>query len=527
MSWLKRREFLHRSLCAAAGSGLFGSLIPKLTLAAGAAPKVLNGTGYQALVCLYLYGGYDAFSVVVPRQDVGGTARADYDVSRRGTGTGPGGGQQNPSDLRIASNTLLNLPAYFNNINGSSWGLNPRMPGLASLLNAGKAALVANIGPLVRPINYSEWDSGSVAVPAQLFSHSDQTVLWQTPRADATTRTGWGGRLADIFAASNANPNLSMNMSLDGENVFQAGLSVSPYFLGDEGAERIEAIDVSNSDWNARRRSAFLALANRSNYPHPFERAYAERLRKTVTVSEDLALRLRADRSTVQQNGVAVENGYNDDTYRPFWDAFGLAWQRLDQGRPELPDLARQLLVIARVIRQRVPLQMSKQLFFAAAGGFDTHDDQNADLPDLLWEVSQSIKGFYDVIAALGLGDRITLFTSSEFGRTLTNNGDGTDHGWGSHHFVVGDSVIGDKIYGRMPSLSLAEGAGSANPLNVGDGRLIPTLAVDQYGATLASWFGLSDSDRSSIFPNLQFMSGTGGRLAVEGPNLGFLRPVV
>ncbi len=520
MSWLKRREFLHRSLCLTAGSALFSSMMPKLALAAAASPKLLNASSYQALVCVFLYGGWDAFSALVP---IDGPARSDYDASRRGTGTGPGGGQQNPSDLRIASATLRALPAAFAQ-DGSRYGFNPRLGGLADLVNEGKAALIANVGPLVRPLNLSQWRSQSVPVPAELFSHSDQTVLWQTPRADATARTGWGGRLADLFAASNANPNLSMNMSLDGENVFQAGLSVAPYFISEEGAERIDPIDVSESNWNLRRRNSFLALVNRS-HAHPFERAYAERVRRTVAVSEELAARLRADRSTERRNGIDVEVGYNDDAYRPFWDAAGLPWQRLDLGRAELPSLSRQLLTVVRVIRQRVPLQMTKQLFFAALSGFDTHDSQNADLPALLTELSQGITGFYRTIAALGLGDRVTLFTASEFGRTLTNNGDGTDHGWGNHQLVVGDAVIGGRYYGRLPSLSLAEGPTSANPLNVGDGRLIPTLSVDQYAATLARWFGLPDADRGLLFPNLQHMSASGGRLAIDGPDLGFLRP--
>jgi uncharacterized protein (DUF1501 family) len=519
MSHWKRRDLLKSTLCATAASGAFASMLPKLALAGGAAGPMLRGAGddYRALVCVYLYGGYDCYSAVVP---IDGPYRTQYEASRRGTGTGAGGGQQNPSDLRIASASLLPLVRNGTPLaqNGSNYGLHPQMTGLRDLVNAGRAAIVANVGPMVRPLNLADYTGNLVPVPAQLFSHSDQTVLWQTPRADTGQRLGWGGRLADIFSASNTNPLLSMNVSLSGENVFQAGQTVLPYFLNENGAERVGVIDTANGQtWNQARRNTFNAIMNAS-YAHPFERAYASKVRNAIAVTEQLAATLRNDR-TVNPQG--TETGYNDDAYAPFWQAFGLTWQRLDQGRPALPRLAAQLLMVARMIRQRVPLAMSRQLFFASLGGFDTHDTQNAALPPLLRELSQSIKGFHDVMnsPAFALADKVTLFTASEFGRTLSNNGDGTDHGWGGQHFVVGNAVNGGQFFGRLPNLSL-----TGNPENAGWGQIIPTLAVDQYAATLARWYGLSDTDRATIFPNLQFM--TGPKLAIEGPDLGFMQQV-
>ncbi len=517
MSYLKRREFLRSAVCAATASGAFASLWPKLTLAQAASGPMLRGasTDYRALVCVYLYGGYDCFSAVVP---INGPYRTQYEESRRGTGTGSGGGQQNPSDLRIPAADLLPLVRNGNPLgqNGSNYGLHPQMTGLRDLVNSGRAAIIANLGPLVRPLNLNDYNNNLVPVPAQLFSHSDQTVLWQTPRADTNQRLGWGGRIADLFSASNPNPLLSMNISLSGENVFQAGETVLPYFLNEYGPERVGVIDTSNNQtWNQRRRNTFNAIMNAS-YAHPFERAYASKVRNAIAVTEQLAATLRNDRTV---DGQGRENGFVDDAYAPFWHAFGLPWQRLDQGRAPLPRLAAQLLMIARMIRQRVPLGMSRQLFFASLGGFDTHDTQNADLPPLLRELSQSVKGFYDVMnsPAYALANKVTLFTASEFGRTLSNNGDGTDHGWGGHHFVIGNAVHGGQIYGRLPNLSLTN-----NPENAGWGQIIPTLAVDQYAATLARWFGLSDADRGLIFPNLEFM--TGPKLAIEGPDLGFMQ---
>ena len=517
MSHLHRRDFLRSALCATAASGAFGSLLPKLALAGASGPARLKGAGtdYRALVCVFLAGGNDSFSALVP---IDGAHRTDYDAARRGSGAGSGGGQSNPSDLRIASNTLLPLSYSGSALGqgGSRYGLHPRMSGLRDLVNGGRAAIISNVGPLVRPLTLADYRSDGFPLPAQLFSHSDQTVLWQTPRADATQRTGWGGRLADLFFASNSNPLLSMNMSIAGENVFQSGLNVLPYFLNEQGAERIGQIDTSNGrTWNTARRNAFNAIMQAS-YGHPFERAYAGKVRNARDAGEQLAAVLRNDRTL---NAQGSETGFTDDTYAPFWTAFGLPWQRLDQGRAELPGLAAQLLMVARVIRQRSTLQMSRQLFYTQLGGFDTHDSQNADLPGLLAELSQSILAFDQVMnaAAFGISDKVTLFTGSEFGRTLSNNGDGTDHGWGGHHFVVGGSVLGGRIVGELPPLAL-----SNNPLNAGWGQIIPRLAVDQYAATLARWFGLSDSDRSTIFPNLVHM--TGPKLAIEGPDLGFLR---
>lgn len=511
MSWLKRREMLKASLAATVASGSFASLMPKLALAQNAGLSLRGaGTSYRAMVCIYLYGGWDAHSAVVP---IDGPRRTQYEDSRRGTGTGPGGGQQNPSDLRIASSSLLTLNQSGGGQvtqDGSRYGLHPQLAGLQQLFNAGRAAIVANVGPLVRPLNLADYNAGSVQTPAQLYSHSDQTVLWQTPRADATTRTGWGGRLADLFSASNGNPNLSMNVSLDGENVFQAGLSVAPYFVSDSGVESIDAIGPEN--WQQVRRASFSRIMART-YGHPFEQVIGERTKKAQDVALELEARLRADRNP-------ADDGFADDMYRPFWQAYGLAWQRLDQGRAPLPRLGRQLLMVARVMRQRGPLAMSRQLFFAAIGGFDTHDNQNADLPDLLLDLSQAVKGFYDVLDGLGLSSGVTTFTASEFGRTLSNNGDGTDHGWGNHHFIIGNSVIGGRVYGQLPPLGL-----TGNPLNAGWGQIIPTLSADQYAATLATWFGLSNDDRDNlVFPNAQLMVGT--KVSIQGPNLGFMTAV-
>jgi uncharacterized protein (DUF1501 family) len=475
-------------LYATAGSTLFSALPAQLALAQRAVGgRTLLGTDYRSLVCIYLFGGNDPFNMLAP---ISGTPRLPYEATR--------------TNLKIAPGDLLPLSPLAGGMpsDGGVYGLYKDMPGLASLFNSGKAAVIANVGPLVRPTTKALYGAGSVQLPAQLFSHSDQTVQWQTPRADATNRLGWGGQLADIFFASNQNQVLSMNVSLFGENVFQAGNVVSPYFMSPFGVEEIDLISTQ-SQWNAQRRATFDAI-QALNKEHIFERAYAgkvDRMRQTTAQVKD-ALTQIPDTNAL---------------FHPFWTELGL--NPTANPRPALPLLSRQLLMAARMIWLRNTLGMSRQLFFAGIGGFDTHDTQLADHPVLLRNLSQALKAFYDVLASpqMNIADRVTAFTASEFGRTLSNNGDGTDHGWGSHHFVVGGSVRGQRIYGRMPELSPSNQNGD----DAGWGQIIPTLAADQYAATLASWFGLSSNDRAVIFPNLQHYNSS--IMAIQGADLGFM----
>lgn len=494
MSRIRRREFLHSCLKATAVSAAFGSILGKLQLAQAAAPRLLAGSDYRALVCIYLHGGNDCFNMVVPR----GAGYSQYQ-SRRGA-------------LAVPQAQLLPLTPITAPQGGGEFGLHPQMSGTQQMFNSGRAAIIANVGPLVRPMSKPLYQQAGTPRPAQLFSHSDQTVLWQAPRADTPDRTGWGGRLADIFAASNPNQVLSMNVSLDGDNVFQAGVQVSPYFMSAQGVEEISFIRTGapncadgGEGWNRRRCLAFNALLNHS-HSHPFERAYADKTRRALQTTEQVAAAL-------------AQVPANDPVFRPFWDAFGLAWN--PSNLVALPRLGAQLLMVARMIRARDLLQMQRQLFYAGLGGFDTHDRQLEDHPGLLRQLSQAVKGFYDVLESpsFNLGDKVTTFTASEFGRTLSINGSGTDHGWGGHHLVFGGAVAGRAIYGRMPSLAPS----ASNPDDAGWGQVIPTLSSDQYAATLARWYGLSDADRATIFPNLQHM--TGSLLSIAGPDLGFMAP--
>ncbi|MCB1606574.1 MAG: DUF1501 domain-containing protein [Xanthomonadales bacterium] len=457
---MKRRDLLLRSLQCAAGSAAFTALSGKLQLANAATlqrPKsrMLAGGDYRALVCIYLYGGNDAFNMVVPT----GSGYAQYATAR--------------ADLAIPEGELLPLSPVVPPTGGGSFGTHPGMPELQSLFNSQRAAIVANTGPLLYPITKAEYTNGTVPVPAQLFSHSDQTVLWQTPQAETQNRRGWGGRLADLFYSTNVNQQLSMNISVSGENVFQSGETIVPYFVSTQGAEAIHFVE--DVPWLAERRAAFLALRD-GTYAHPLQREYVRRMTRAM------------------DNQAMITSAL--DGAPPLATAF--------------PDtyLGRQLRMVARLLSARSSLQMTRQIFFVAAGGYDTHDAQLGDHADHLAELSGAISAFYNATVELGLDQQVTSFTASEFGRTLSINGDGTDHGWGSHHLVVGGAVNGGRIYGTPPDLTID------GPDDAGWGQIIPTQSVDQYAATLSTWYGLSDSDRDMVFPNLSRFS---------SPNLGFM----
>lgn len=474
---MKRRDFVQKSLCAAVSSAAFASLVTKMSLAHAATPKrVLGGGGdYRALVCLYMYGGNDCFNMLVPRS---APHYNTYSTTRGG--------------IAIPSNQLLALNAVNSASDGALYGMHPAMMELRTLFNQANSpvALVANAGPLLYPTSQTQYQNSSVPLPPQLFSHSDQTVFWQTPSSDALSREGWGGRLADLTTAVGQNPALSMNISLDGENVFEAGRDVVPYFISPDG---VEDLDMNSADtWppgQQARRAVFNSLLNAS-HAHPLERAYSAQMNRTLSSFEqfDAALSLPLNA------GVEAHFAYANEPLGNDW-------------------LGRQLQMVARLINVRESLGMVRQIFFVGIGGFDTHQNQLPEQADLLRSVSRGLNAFYQATATMGIANQVTAFTASDFGRTLSGNaGVGTDHGWGGHQIVVGGAAQGGRYFGSFPSL-----ASNNNPDDAGWGQLIPTTSVDQYAWTLARWYGLQNSDRDLVFPNVSRFG------AVNQHHLGFM----
>jgi uncharacterized protein (DUF1501 family) len=467
-----RRKFIQESLSKALGGAAACGALGNLALLSAAANAQSRGTipsDYKALVCVFLYGGNDSFNTIVP-----------YDATRYNIyrATRPALALPQAGITAMALNPQAiqaGLPGGPPS-DGGSYGFHPAMPELRQLFNSQRVAIMANVGPLLRPTTQAQYLSGTHPVPPQLFSHDDQANFWQTSRPDNPNANGWGGRMADLLFASNPNQQLPMTISLDSQSLFQRGGAVDQYVMGANGAETIDYLGAYQNELGT---SSFNALMAEDTQAHMFERAYARATRRSI--------------STYTLLNAAL-------TQAPTWtNAF-----------PE-SNLGKQLQQVANIISVRGSsgLNMRRQVFFVGLGGFDTHDDQLAGQASLLAQFSQAMQAFNSATEQLGIASSVTTFTASDFGRTLSTNGDGTDHGWGGHHFVMGGAVRGGRFYGQMPSLAQFN-----NPNDAGYGQIIPSTGVDPYAATLASWFGVNAGGLTDIFPSL-----------IEYPiaNLGFM----
>jgi len=431
---------------------------------AGTVYAQMTGTGgfadYKALVCLFMFGGNDSWNMVVP------SSTAEYNAYSRSRGGGT------TSSLAVDRTSLLPITLPGQVAGDPSYGFHPSMIGARDLFAQGKLAVMANIGPLIRPTTKTQYQTASTtghALPPQLFSHNDQQDQWHSLRGRATMKSGWAGRVADALNAQAGNQGLSVNVSLAGQTFFQAGEIAKPYVMGANGPTQFAAFPTSGA--GPLRRQSFesvLTAAMGSSSNSMYERAYASVQQRAVQF---------ADRVTL-----AIANGYSFNAL---------------PNTGTLSSLQQQLRTVAKIVSVRQTLGLSRQIFFVSTGGFDQHDDLVRDQPGLLSNISSSVKMFYDSIREIGMENNVTLFTHSDFGRTLTSNGDGSDHAWGGVQIVAGGAVRGGRFYGAYP---LLENGGSAD---VGGGRIIPTISADQYAATLASWFGVGDIDLVKVAPSI------------------------
>ena len=474
-----RRAFLRRSGQLA----MTGVAAPMaLNLAALGEAAAFNATDYKALVCVFLYGANDYANTVVAYDD------AEYNKysSIRGGGAGQSGGGIALAKGSLAPTLLVPTTAL---PSGRQYALNPAMPGLAGLFNSAKAAVQLNVGPLVVPLTkaqYSSADRAKFPLPPKLFSHNDQQSLWQSSSPEGST-VGWGGNLGDLALAGNTTSTFTC-ISATGSAVFLAGDAAIPYQVGTNGAVAISGVK-SNVYGSSAVRSALTALIQ-------------------------------------QTRSQTLENEYNRITARSIGAessvTSALSGVTLAAAFPSGNSLADQLKVVARLIGARSALGTKRQVFFVSLGGFDLHDNLIAQHPGLLTKVSEAMTAFYNATAELGVADKVTAFTGSDFGRTLSSNGDGSDHGWGGHQFVVGGAVRGKAFYGTAPPISIGSTSAPEDQSHVGQGRLLPSTSVDQFAATLARWFGVADSELAGILPNLRNFGAAAGR-ADYPTDLGFL----
>lgn len=441
-----RRDFLRSSVRSAAVLGA-GSMLAKFGEMNAFAS---SSSGYQALVCIYLQGGNDGHNTIIPIA----TAQQNYSQY-----------QKSRPSLALSQGSLSSI------MSGSdTYGLHPSMTEMHGLYNQGHAAVLANVGNLVTPITRTAYQSNIVSMlPQALFSHTDQTTQWQSAIPNSIASSGgWGGRIADFMASRNSSATFPPVSAMTNCGIFCTGKSTSP-----------AAVPPPNSASSA---TGIATLSSLENFP-----STAAGMQQLLNFDNGLQL--------VQAGNQIMTKGTQ---YANTLSAL-LTKSNINTPFPAQNALAAQLQTVANVMSVRSELGLNRQIFFCQLAGFDTHASQPAEHALLLKQLSQAVAAFYQATQELGISQEVTTFTISEFGRTLSPNGNnGTDHAWGNHHFIVGGGVKGGKMYGSFPELALG-GTLDANTR----GTIIPTTAISQYGATLAQWFGVPSASIGSIFPNI------------------------
>jgi uncharacterized protein (DUF1501 family) len=440
---MQRRKFLAHA-GALAGTAALGQMGVFSSRAAAT-------DDYKALVCIFLYGGNDSNNMVVPIDSAG---YANYAQVR--------------SDLALPQAQLLPLQEPGGVLR---YGFHPALPGLQGLWGAGKLAVVANVGTLVQPLTRALYLSNASQKPATLFSHIDQQHEWQSSISSTTSNTGWGGRLSDQFNSLNANATVPPMISTGGNNLFVTGAATQALVIPTSGSFGLGGFSGSSAD--AARRSALVNLLG-IDRDADLVSAAQDVMNGALTSSAILNPILTSTTTTVSQYFAGLTDGFS-----------------------------KQLLAIAKVIEAHSSLGAQRQVFLATLGSFDTHTNELNTQQSLYSQLDPALSAFQSAMTAIGSADSVTSFTLSDFSRTFApNTGGGTDHAWGAHHLVVGGAVHGGQIYGNMPTLTLT-GPDDAG----GEGRWIPTIAVDQYAATMATWFGVSPSGLATVLPNLSAFS--------------------
>lgn len=441
MNSYSRRRFLKLGTQTITGAGLALGYDPALVLAKAADTSPGETGDYRALVCVYLDGGCDGFSLMVPT----GNYEHQELASSRGS-------------LAVPRNSLISLQG-----GAAPIGLHPKARALQPLYDQGRLAMIANVGTLIEPTTREQYENNEVLLPSQLFSHSDQAIQWQQLQGRGRAEEGWGAKTADYFADFQERDYLT-SISLAGSNYWQSGLTQRPFTLTESGVRAYRGMD-SDNEWQRPRREAFervLTLPRR----HVFTKAYADLQKRAISVTSELGQVL-------------------DTNSKLFTD------------KPLGNELASSLNMVAQLIAAHQQLGLRRQIFYVRMRGFDVHDNQSEELPKLFQKLTEALSYFQSKMDELGKSENVTTFTASDFGRSLLSNGDGTDHGWGNHLMVIGGAVNGGNIYGTLPSLD------ANGPDSVNRGRILPTTSATQYAASLLSWLGLNDKELNRVLPNL------------------------
>jgi uncharacterized protein (DUF1501 family) len=456
---LPRRAFLKR-LGAVSAMGAGAPLA--LNLAAAGEAAAFESTDYKALVCVFLYGGNDHANTVVPFDT---TNYNRYSIIRGGGPNQTAGGIAFGRDqLSATALTPLVSQTLTDNL---QYALAPGLPRLKALWDAGQCAIQLNVGPLIVPLTLAQYNSDdrtNYPLPPRLFSHNDQQSVWQTQGAEGAS-AGWGGRMGDLALSSNGTSALTC-ISAGGNAVFVSGNDVLQYQVSTNGPSPVWA-SLYDRYGGALKAATFKDLITQPS-TNLLENEFAIVTRRAIDLQQVVANALAP---------VVLNTSFDLD------------------GKPN--PLADQLKIVARLIGARAALGLKRQVFFVQMGGFDHHDSLMVEHALRMSQLNEGLGQFQVALAELGVADKVTTFTASDFGRTLSSNGDGSDHGWGGHHFVMGGAVRGGRYYGQAPRVSLTSDD------QVGQGRLLPSTAVDQYAATLARWFGVTPTEMRTVLPNI------------------------
>ena len=515
LSKISRRELLRRSAALSTvggASGVFG-----LQMAAMGSAAAAGATDYKALVCIFMFGGNDAHNMLLATDtDTWGRYTKARQQGAEPIALMPVGtaataqGALNPVTSRTLpnNNTAFIMPEAWGgvlpittatanpvpagtNASARTFALHPYLNAALPLWTAGRMAAITNVGPLIQPTTKAQYTARSVPLPKNLMSHNDQQSTWQSGAGEGAQR-GWGGLIADQILASNGTNGVFTALSTAGNAVFLAGQNIIQYQLSTAAAPAIAISAAATptaslfgaANAGARVKAIITDNANASL----FMKDYGAK----VTRSMDAATTLNTTFANAAVTSVAAPT----QLFNPITRA------------NETNSLAVQLQTVARMIAAQSLLGVGRQVFFVSIGGFDNHDFQNTFQPQLLARLGHALAYFDGALANINGADRraqVTTFTASDFCRTFTTNGDGTDHAWGSHHFVVGGAVKGGDVYGQYPTLGV-DSSTFNNPSMAGN-VLVPTTSVDQYAGTMASWFGLSNTQIDAIFPNLKNFS--------------------
>lgn len=445
-----RRSFLrHATALSAFGLASRLDLVNLIAAArAQAAPS-----DYKALVCVFMFGGNDGNNTIIPLDSSGYAAYAKVRTPASG--------------IQLAQSALLPIePANVS----TPYGLHPSLPELQALFSQRKMAILANVGTLTQPTTQAQYSAG--LQPLSLYSHADQQAQWQSSVSTEPSQTGWGGRMADQVAADNSGTDFPVVTSLDGTVLFATGAQSLPLSIPVAGTFELQGYSGNSTQANGRLAAVRQLLGQSSG--NTFVNAVSTIGNQALSLSGTVNPILAASSPIVDPIFAALDS-----------------------------NIASQLHQVAKMIAARQATGAARQIFFVQLGSFDTHSDQTSRQQALFVDLSPALKAFYDATVAVGAGAQVTTFTLSDFNRTFQpSSGDGTDHAWGNHHFILGDAVNGGNLYGQYPQLVLS-GPSDAEQR----GRWIPTAAVDQYGATLARWFGVAPAALTQVFPNLAAFS--------------------